>query len=300
MSVYEDKYNEYKELADKHLLDFLPEIDPKSITLYDAMKYSLTAGGKRLRPVLLLAACEFVGGNVQDALPYAMAVEYIHTYSLIHDDLPAMDDGKLRKGIPTNHLVFGEATAILAGDGLLSSAFEAMSKDMLLYFDDPERLKRRVRACYELAKGSGCRGIVAGQIADIEAEGHECSGEMLEYIDINKTADLIIAAVKAGAYIGGGSKEMIADLGYYAECLGLAFQIRDDILDVIADEKELGKTIGNDEKNNKNTYVSIHGMDSAQRYLEDLSEKAKAVIVDYGDIAEFLVAIVDKMAVRSF
>ncbi|MCL1982645.1 MAG: polyprenyl synthetase family protein, partial [Clostridiales bacterium] len=192
------EYLLYKKMVEEHLLDFLPEIDHKSIVVYEAMKYSLAAGGKRLRPVLLLGACEFCGGDIKGALPYACAIEYIHTYSLIHDDLPAMDDDELRRGLPTNHKVYGDAIAILAGDGLLSSAFEAMSKDMLLYFDDVANLKKRVSALYEIAKGCGCRGMIAGQIADVEAVGKQCSREMLDYIHCNKTAALITAAVKAG------------------------------------------------------------------------------------------------------
>ena len=184
-------YYNYKDLIEEHLLDFLPEIDHKSITLYEAMKYSLSSGGKRIRPVLMLAACDFAGGDINSALPYACAAEYIHTYSLIHDDLPAMDNDDLRRGMPTSHKVYGDAIAILAGDGLLTSAFEAMNKDMLLYLDTPELLNRRVRASYELAKGAGCRGMVAGQVADIEGEGTHCSKELLEYIHINKTAALL-------------------------------------------------------------------------------------------------------------
>ena len=138
--------NLYKNLIEEHILDFLPEVDHKSFTVYESMRYSLAAGGKRIRPILLLAACDFAGGDVKNALPYACAVEYIHTYSLIHDDLPAMDNDDLRRGIPTNHRVFGEAMAILAGDGLLTTAFEAMNKDMLLYFDNETNLKRRVKA----------------------------------------------------------------------------------------------------------------------------------------------------------
>ena len=189
----------YKSLIEDHILDFLPDIDHKSITLYESMKYSLTAGGKRIRPMLLLAACEFTGCKLEEALPYACAIEYIHTYSLIHDDLPAMDDDQLRRGQPTNHIIFGEAMAILAGDGLQSAAFETMTKDMFLYFDDETKLKRRIRAANEIIKGAGCRGIVAGQVADIESEDRACSGEMLDYIHLTKTAALIVAAVRAGA-----------------------------------------------------------------------------------------------------
>ena len=160
-------YNDYKNLFEEHLTDFIPDVDQKSISLYESMKYSIAAGGKRIRPVLLMAACDFCGGKVAEALPYACAIEYIHTYSLIHDDLPCMDDDDLRRGMPTNHKVYGEAVATLAGDGLQSVAHEIMYKDMLLYFDDPEALKRRIRAALEITKGSGIKGMVAGQIADI-------------------------------------------------------------------------------------------------------------------------------------
>lgn len=148
-------YAEYKEIVNAHLMDFIPNIDNKSLSLYESMKYSLLAGGKRLRPVLLLASCEFAGGSIREAIPYACAVEYIHTYSLIHDDLPAMDNDDLRRGIPTNHKVYGDAIAILAGDGLLTTAFEVISKDMMLYFDSPEKMMKRVNAAYQIASGAG-------------------------------------------------------------------------------------------------------------------------------------------------
>ena len=161
------EYDDYKHLIEEHLTDFIPDVDQKSITLYDSMRYSVTAGGKRIRPVLLMAACDFCGGKSSEALPYACAIEYIHTYSLIHDDLPCMDNDDLRRGIPTNHKVYGEAVATLAGDGLQAAAFELMQKDMLLYFDDQNALKNRIKAAYEIAKGSGVNGMVGGQIADI-------------------------------------------------------------------------------------------------------------------------------------
>ena len=191
----ERSYQDYKEIIDAHLLDFIPNIDNKSISLYESMKYSLTAGGKRLRPILLLAACEFAGGDINEAIPYACAVEYIHTYSLIHDDLPAMDNDDLRRGLPTNHKIYGDALAILAGDGLLTTAFEAINKDMMMYFDNPEKMRKRISASFEIAKGAGCKGMVAGQVSDIEAETNDCSNEMLEYIHINKTAALIKSAI---------------------------------------------------------------------------------------------------------
>ncbi len=280
-------YNEYKEIIDTHLLDFIPNIDNKSISLYEAMKYSLTAGGKRLRPVLLLAACEFAGGDIKEAIPYACAMEYIHTYSLIHDDLPAMDNDDLRRGQPTNHKVYGEALAILAGDGLLTTAFEAINKDMMLYFDEPEKMRKRINASFEIAKGAGCKGMVAGQVSDIEAETNDCSNEMLEYIHINKTAALIKSAIKAGLYLGNPSSDMLSQLDKYAENLGLAYQIADDILDVIGNPEELGKETGSDKKKNKTTYTSINGLEAAQDRLEQLTENAVEAIADYYDNAEF-------------
>lgn len=280
-------YNEYKEIIDTHLLDFIPNIDNKSISLYEAMKYSLTAGGKRLRPVLLLAACEFAGGDIKEAIPYACAMEYIHTYSLIHDDLPAMDNDDLRRGQPTNHKVYGEALAILAGDGLLTTAFEAINKDMMLYFDEPEKMRKRINASFEIAKGAGCKGMVAGQVSDIEAETNDCSNEMLEYIHINKTGALIKSAIKAGLYLGNPTREMLSQLDIYAENLGLAYQIADDILDIIGNPAELGKATGSDKKKNKTTYTSINGLEAAQERLQQLTDDAVEAIARYYDNAEF-------------
>lgn len=283
----ERSYQDYKEIIDSHLLDFIPNIDNKSISLYESMKYSLTAGGKRLRPILLLAACEFAGGDINEAIPYACAVEYIHTYSLIHDDLPAMDNDDLRRGLPTNHKIYGDALAILAGDGLLTTAFEAINKDMMMYFDNPEKMRKRISASFEIAKGAGCKGMVAGQVSDIEAETNDCSNEMLEYIHINKTAALIKSAIKAGLYLGNPSSDMLSQLDKYAENLGLAYQIADDILDVIGNPEELGKETGSDKKKNKTTYTSINGLEAAQDRLEQLTENAVEAIADYYDNAEF-------------
>ena len=280
-------YEDYKKIIDEHLLDFIPNIDNKSISLYESMKYSLTAGGKRIRPVLLLAACDFAGGDIREALPYACAMEYIHTYSMIHDDLPAMDNDDLRRGLPTNHKVYGEALAILAGDGLLTSAFEAMNKDLMLYFDDAEKMAKRIRAINAIAKGAGCRGMVAGQVSDIEGESNEYSNEMLEYIHINKTGALIIAAIKAGLYLGNPSKDMLSNLDIYSENLGLAYQIADDILDEIGDPKELGKSIGSDKKQHKYTYTSLNGLDAAFARLKKLTDDALEAIAPYYDNAEF-------------
>lgn len=295
----ERSFDEYKELVDQHLMDFIPNIDNKSISLYESMKYSLTAGGKRLRPVLLLAACEFAGGNIREAIPYACAIEYIHTYSLIHDDLPAMDNDDLRRGLPTNHKVYGDAIAILAGDGLLNCAFEAISKDMMLFYDSPEKIRKRVNAAYEIAKGAGVRGMVAGQVSDIEAENAIASKEMLEYIHLNKTGALIRAAIKAGLYLGNPVDSMISDLEKYSENIGIAYQIADDIMDVVGNPDEMGKAAGSDEKKHKNTYTSILDIDHARNRLDELTAKAVESIEKYYDNAEFFRNLVLDLAKRT-
>lgn len=291
-------FNDYKELIEQHLMDFIPEVDHKSITLYEAMKYSLAAGGKRIRPVLLLAACDFCGGSIEEALPYACAIEYIHTYSLIHDDLPCMDDDDLRRGLPTNHKVYGEAMAVLAGDGLLNTAFEAMNRDMIFYFDNADALKKRVKASYEIGKGAGCRGMVAGQVADMEAEDKSSSKEMLDYIHLTKTSALIVAAVRAGAYLGNADSEKLNNLTVFAENLGLAFQIRDDILDVEGQEEEMGKKAGMDSVKKKATYPAIHGLEASRERLEKLTQTAIGALEQYYDNAEVFTKLAELLAVR--
>ncbi len=294
-----ENFDEYKDMINEYLLDYMPTIDTKSSVLYDAMKYSLTAGGKRLRSVLLLAACEFAGGKAKDALPYACAIEYIHTYSLIHDDLPAMDNDDLRRGIPTNHKVFGDGMAVLAGDGLLTTAFEVMNKDMFLFFDNLKELKKRINASYTIAKNAGVRGMVAGQASDIDSEHKQCSNEMLEYIHLNKTAALIVASIRAGLYLGGADEEMMKSMTVYAENLGLAYQVADDILDVRGSTEELGKTIGKDAKCEKITYVALNGMESSEQKLRELTMNAVKAIEQYYDNAEFFRDLVLKLENRT-
>ena len=292
-------YKRYLELVEMHMVDILPDVDTKSLTLYESMKYSLTAGGKRLRPCLVMGACDFAGGNLQAALPYACAIEYVHTYSLIHDDLPCMDNDDYRRGRLTNHKVYGDDIATLAGDGLLTTAFEAMSKDMFLYFDNEKELRRRVRAMYEIAKGAGCQGMLAGQTADVESEGKAGSAELLDYIHINKTAALIIAALRAGAHIGGAEDDVLRVLTMYGEDLGLAFQIVDDILDIVGDAKEMGKETGMDEKLGKLTYPSIYGMDASYKKVKELTEHALDIMAPYYDNAEFFNNLINELASRT-
>ena len=297
--MMKENYDEYKAMIDDYLLDYLPHIDTKSSSLYESMKYSLAAGGKRLRSVLLLASCEFAGGKAMDALPYACAMEYIHTYSLIHDDLPCMDDDDLRRGVPTNHKVYGEGLATLAGDGLLTTAFEVMTKDMFLHFDNLQELKKRINAAYTITKHAGVRGMVAGQVSDIEAEHRQCSNEMLEYIHLNKTGALIVASVRAGLYIGGADEDMMKSMTQYAENLGLAYQIADDILDVRGSEEELGKKTGMDARQEKITYVSLNGMAASEQKLQELTMNAVSAIEQYYDNAEFFRDLVLKLQTRT-
>jgi geranylgeranyl diphosphate synthase type II len=298
--MFENKeYERYKGAIDGHLLDFIPDIDQKSDTLYESMRYSLTAGGKRIRPVLTLAVCDMLGGDTVQALPYACAVEYIHTYSLIHDDLPAMDDDDMRRGKPTNHMVYGEATAILAGDSLLTCAMEAMLKDMMLYFDKPQELARRIRAANIIIKGSGIRGMIGGQIADIEAEERAISPELLDYIHLNKTAALIESALLAGAYIAGADRQQLDALSVFGESLGLAFQIVDDLLDVRGDDSEMGKKSGQDAYRHKAAYPAVHGLARSEGRLSELTDAAVHALEPFGDKADFLASMARALALRT-
>lgn len=297
--MFNEYYDRYKNLIDAHLLDFLPEMDRHSETLYESIKYSLLSGGKRIRPVLLLAASEFCGYDINLSLPYAIAVEYIHTYSLIHDDLPCMDDDEMRRGKPSNHKVFGENFAVLAGDGLLTTASEAMMKDMLLYFDNPDKLKCRIRAAYEIIKGSGCRGMVAGQIADIESQGMQCSNEYIEYIHFKKTASLIVASLRAGVHLADGEKERLDALTAYGEAIGLGFQISDDLLDIYGDPEKTGKCTGSDKSKSKCTFPIIFGVEESRQRLRNLTERALESVAPFYDEAEFFTAFANVLSVRN-
>ncbi len=276
-------FDEYRDYVEEHLLDPFPEQDPEAALLFDSMFYSLNAGGKRLRPVLLLASCDLAGGNTAHALPYACAMEYIHTYSLIHDDLPAMDNDDMRRGKPTNHVVYGPGMATLAGDGLLSAAFEVMSSDIASRANVGWEMKPYVMAQYEIAAGAGVRGMVAGQTADIKAEKEGADSKLLHFIHLNKTGALIKAAVRAGLYIGKASDEMLDDMTVYAEDLGIAFQIADDILDVKSTTEELGKPVGSDEENDKLTYVSLNGIEKSYEELHRLTAEACQAAAPYDD-----------------
>jgi len=262
--------------------------------LRESMKYSLLAGGKRLRPVLAMASYEACGGKGRDILLGASALEVIHTYSLIHDDLPAMDDDDLRRGRPTNHKVYGEAIAILAGDGLLTEAFL-----MLLENEGPVSRDNIVSALKELAVAAGPAGMVGGQVLDVLSENTSPDAERLDYIHEHKTGALIRASVRMGAIMAGADQGALDSLTRYGVSLGLAFQIVDDILDVRGDEKELGKPVGSDEDRNKMTYPALYGIEKSMVRAEELIGEALGSISSFGDSAEPLRAIADYIIRRT-
>lgn len=257
--------------------------------LVEAMNYSLQAGGKRLRPMLVLAGCEAVGGDLEAALPVAAAFEMIHTYSLIHDDLPAMDDDDLRRGQPTCHKAYGEATAILAGDAMATYAFQAILGNV----KDPAKA---VSAAHELAVAAGLDGMVGGQMADLEGEGQTPSADELRYIHEHKTGALITGAVVCGGIMGGADAETTEHLRKYGKSIGLAFQVVDDILDETATAEELGKSPGKDSATDKMTYPRLYGLDGARKYAQELVATACAELkgLERADalrvIAEYFVA----------
>ncbi|WP_129597794.1 polyprenyl synthetase family protein [Anaerophilus nitritogenes] len=276
---------------------YLPKEDYLQKEIFDAMSYSIFAGGKRLRPILLLAATEFVGGNIEEALPFACAVEMIHTYSLIHDDLPAMDNDDFRRGKPTNHKVYGEGMAILAGDALLNYAFELMIEGAL---KNKEDVYKKVLATKEISTAAGVYGMIGGQVVDLLSENKKIDEETLNFIHKNKTAALIIASIRAGAILGGADDEELSSLTDFSKNIGLGFQITDDILDIIGDEKKLGKKIGSDQQNHKATYPSIHGLEASIQKVQQLFENSIHSIEKFGEKSEFFMALSDFLVKRDY
>ena len=262
-------------------------------SLSEAMRYSLLAGGKRLRPILCLAAFELAGGEGDLALPTAVALEMIHTMSLIHDDLPAMDNDDLRRGQPTNHKMFGEANAILAGDALLTRAFE-----MVALRSPGVSAERLLQVVGELSLASGAPGLVGGQVVDLESEGKSVDLETLEYIHLHKTGALLRACVISGALVAGADATLQAALHTYARGIGLAFQIIDDILDVTASSDVLGKTAGKDLTADKTTYPKLLGLEESRRRADGLVAEAKAALEPWRDRAAPLLALADYITSR--
>ena len=261
--------------------------------LYDAMNYSLLAGGKRIRPILTLETCRMCGGDPEAAMPFACAVEMIHTYSLIHDDLPCMDDDDLRRGRPTNHKVYGEATAVLAGDGLLTAAFETV-------LDRWEGLEpaRVLEALRCLGEAAGARGMVGGQILDMAGEGRALTLPDVEELQRLKTGALISAAAEIGCILAGGSGDDRKAVRRYAHKLGLAFQIRDDMLDVEGDAAVLGKATGSDARDEKTTFVTMKGLESCAQLVAGLTAEAEGALSPFGH-PEFLIDLARALADRT-
>lgn len=264
---------------------------PELGNLQRAMAYSLLSGGKRIRPVLTLAACRLFGGQAEKALPFACGLEMIHTYSLIHDDLPCMDDDDFRRGKPTNHKVYGEATAVLAGDSLLTAAFGVLAQAEL----SPEQIVRGV-AC--LSQAAGPAGMAGGQILDLLGEGKTLTYDEIVQIQNLKTGCMIEAAVRLGAIAAGSTPEEEEAVAEYARKIGLAFQIRDDVLDVLGDEAELGKPIGSDQENQKSTFVGLKGIKGCETLIEELTEGAIASLASYPG-SEFLCELARMLAGRT-
>lgn len=281
------------ELIEKKLSEYMNISEKPQQRVFDAMAYSLLAGGKRLRPIIMLLVCKMCGGSESSALPFACALEMIHTYSLIHDDLPAMDNDDLRRGKPTNHIKFDEATAILAGDALLNLAFEITSAGT------GAADKTALRAISILAKASGAEGMIGGQIIDIESENKKLTIDELKYLHSLKTGALIRAAGACGAVLADAGDAAINATDEFCKNLGIAFQIRDDILDVTGDTKVLGKKTGSDAANNKNTYVSLLSLDSAEKLCAEYTQKAKEALAPFGEAAAPLLTLAEELVKRS-
>lgn len=278
-------------VIDEYLKFYLKHNDNLQKIIYEAMEYSIFAGGKRLRPILLIETSIMCGGNAKKAMPFACAMEMIHTYSLIHDDLPAMDNDSLRRGMPTSHIKYGEAKAILAGDALLNKAFEIMSE----YGSDTKNALDIIKV---ISKSSGADGMIGGQIVDIESECKEIELDTIKYLHSLKTGAIIRASCVSGAMVAYADEVQIKAVDEFALNLGIAFQIRDDILDVTGSADTLGKPIGSDAQQNKRTYVSLLGLDKSKELVKEYSKKAKNALSIFGDRAEFLINLTDYLIDR--
>lgn len=279
-------------VIDKSLDNYIAtENNPQSL-IYDAMRYSVLAGGKRLRPILMWETARIFGKDWDDVKPFACALEMIHTYSLIHDDLPAMDNDDLRRGLPTSHIKFGEDIAILAGDALLNKSFEIIAESDI----EP---KVAMKALKVLSTASGTEGMIGGQVVDLKSEGVEITLEQMQYIHSLKTGALIRAACTVGAILSDASPAEIQAIDEYALNLGIAFQIRDDILDVTGDTDDLGKPVGSDADLMKNTYITMCGLDKSELLVKEFSQKAKDALSVFSDKNAFLLRLTDYLINRN-
>ncbi|MEE1050364.1 MAG: farnesyl diphosphate synthase [Clostridia bacterium] len=297
---FKSKYNIYLKAVEEQIEEYFAEKDVPQKEVLDAMKYAISAGGKRIRPVLVMSVAELFGAGIKDAARVALAVECVHNYSLIHDDLPCMDDDDLRRGRPTCHKVYGESTALLAGDGLLNCAFEILS-DRQKYENISAESLVAITSC--LATASGVWGMIGGQVIDLIHEKRtDVTLDEIIVKHAGKTGALIRAAAVCGALCAGLAEndEKISAIDEFSSKLGLAFQIKDDILDVIGDEEVLGKPIGSDEKSGKATFVSLMGMDAASEYLDTVTSEAKCALEIFGESARFLNDLADFLLTRSY
>ncbi len=283
---------EYKTLIDNALEQYFPTLDKKTETIADAMRYSLMAPGKRIRPMLVLEFCNICGGERSAALPFACAVEMVHTYSLIHDDLPCMDDDDYRRGRPSNHVKYGEAVALLAGDALLTLAF-----DVMLSKENIEKVGADKAACAAgvLARAIGCSGMIGGQVIDILSQGKFLSQKELDFMHGQKTGALIRAACEIGCIVAGAGTRMRDIAKCYAEKLGLAFQIADDVLDVTSSIEEMGKMSGSDVEKSKTTYVTLMGIENSKKEVKELINQAKKTLIGVDENTDFLNCIADSI-----
>lgn len=284
-----------KNTVDLALNRYLPSAASYPPVIFEAARYSLFAGGKRIRPILCIAAAEALGGRIDEILPAACALEMIHTYSLIHDDLPAMDDDDFRRGKPTNHVVYGEGMAVLAGDALLTDAFRLIAHEGSASGADPRDLLSVIN---EIARGAGYFGMIGGQAVDLDSEGKDVDFETLQYIHRHKTAALITVSLRTGAILAGAPPEKLSALTAYGDHIGLLFQIVDDILNVEGDAALMGKGTGSDRERKKATYPSIVGLEPARRKAVELVEDALSSIASLDDRAEPLRLIARYMAER--
>lgn len=283
--------NEYKKYVDAKLSEYFKPSGLSYDGLLESMHYSLTAGGKRIRPMLVLEFCRISGGNIEKTLPVACAIEMLHTYSLIHDDLPCMDNDALRRGKPTNHVVYGECTATLAGDALQAEAFGAIARSQL-------PAEARVTCVEILADAVGSDGMCAGQYLDMVGEHKLLSEDELNDINSRKTGSLLTAACRMGVAAAGGNEAMLEAAAQYGACVGAAFQIRDDILDVISTSEELGKPIGSDAQEHKNTYMTLLGEYKCMQMIEKLTDQAKNAVAGAFEDTKFLCELADSMVTR--
>ena len=291
---FQDELAKRTEETEKVIRSFLPAEAGFAGTMAQAMNYSMLAGGKRLRPMLILETCRMFGGDEKRVYPFMAAMELIHTHSLVHDDLPALDNDDYRRGRLTTHKVYGEAMGVLSGVALLNYAYEVM----LTAFDLPGDPAQVIKAMKVMAKKTGIYGMLGGQSVDVENDGTPLTKEMLDYIYRNKTSALIEAAMMTGAILAGADENSVAIIEEAAGKIGLAFQIQDDILDVTSTEEELGKPVHSDEKNNKVTYVTLFGIEEASRQVKELSEDAVSLLKGLNKNNEFLYLLVEKLVNR--